>query len=184
MQNKKLDEMDLDEILKVAEDHETIATGGESAGASLGGEGFLQQFAAVSDVKNDMSWEDIIPIEEREKLEKEERDKEADQEAQQTRKRNQPQISYEGMDVEQPSTTGAAKKAKAPGPQRKSAAQKAMEMKERDVRVLVRSLQKWGDIRQRYDVIVSIFGHLGFRGRAHRVYHRSRMLNFRTRIGA
>jgi len=154
MQNKKLDEMDLDEILKVAEDHETIATGGESAGASLGGEGFLQQFAAVSDVKNDMSWEDIIPADEREKFEKEERDKEADQEAQQSRKRNQPQISYEGMDVEQPSTNTAAKKAKAPGPQRKSAAQKAMEMKERDVRVLVRSLQKWGDIRQRYDVIV------------------------------
>ena len=182
MQNKKLDEMDLDEILKVAEDHETIATGGESAGASLGGEGFLQQFAAVSDVKNDMSWEDIIPPDEREKFEKEERDKEADQEAQQSRKRNQPQISYEGMDVEQPPTTTTAKKAKAPGPQRKSAAQKAMEMKERDVRVLVRSLQKWGDIRQRYDVIVSFPGSLDFHERVHRVRHRSTMLSFRTRI--
>jgi len=147
--------MDLDEILKVAEDHETIATG-EGAGASLGGEGFLQQFAAVSDVKNDMSWDDIIPTEERERFEKEEREKEAEQEAQQSRKRNQPQISYEGMDVDQPTSTTTAKKAKAPGPQRKSAAQKALEMKERDVRVLVRSLQKWGDIRQRYDVIVRI----------------------------
>ncbi|KIJ49638.1 hypothetical protein M422DRAFT_161169 [Sphaerobolus stellatus SS14] len=152
-QNKKLDEMDLDEILKVAEDHETIASG-EGAGASLGGEGFLQQFAAVSDVKNDMSWDDIIPLDAREKLEQEERDKEAEQEAQQGRKRNQHQVSYEGMDVEQPASSTTTKKAKGPGPQRKSAAQKALEMKERDVRVLVRSLQKWGDIRQRYDVIV------------------------------
>lgn len=154
MQNKKLDEMDLDEILKVAEDHETIAAGGEAV-ASSGGEGFLQQFAAVSDVKNDMSWEDIIPVDERERFEKEEKEKEAEQDAQQSRKRNQPQVSYEGMDVEQAPTNSTTKKAKAPGPQRKSAAQKAMEMKERDVRVLVRSLQKWGDVRQRYDVIVS-----------------------------
>jgi len=31
-----------------------------------------------------------------------------------------------------------------------------MELKERDIRVLVRSLQRWGDIRQRYDVIVRL----------------------------
>jgi chromodomain-helicase-DNA-binding protein 1 len=102
----------------------------------LGGEGFLQQFAAVSNVKNDVSWEEIIPAEEREKFEKE-KDKEADQEAQQSRKHNHPQVLYEGMDVEQGPTTAAAKKAKAPSPQRKSAVQKAMEMKEQDVRVLV-----------------------------------------------
>lgn len=147
--------MDLDEILKVAEDHETIAAGGDG-GASLGGEGFLQQFAAVSDVKNDMSWDDIIPLEERQRVEREAKEAAAlaDQEAQQSRKRNQPPISYEGMDVEQSAASATAKKAKAPI-HRKSALQKAMEMKERDVRVLVRSLQKWGDIRQRYDVIVS-----------------------------
>ena len=70
-QTKKLDEMNLDDILKSAEDHETMATDGDG-GASLGGEGFLAQFAAVSDVKNDMSWEDIIPVEERQKFEEEE----------------------------------------------------------------------------------------------------------------
>ena len=57
--------MDLDDILNRAEDHETM-TGAE--GASLGGEGFLAQFAAVSDVKNDMSWEDIIPLEDRQRF--------------------------------------------------------------------------------------------------------------------
>lgn len=54
------------------------------------------------------------------------------------------------MDVDQPSTSQAPKKPKVPGPQRKTASQKAMELRERDVRVLTRSLQRWGDIRQRY----------------------------------
>jgi chromodomain-helicase-DNA-binding protein 1 len=156
-QNKKLDEMDLDDILNRAEDHETMAAAGDG-GASLGGEGFLAQFAAVSDVKNDMNWEDIIPLEERTKFEMEDAERKAEEIAAQEsrdRKRSHAPVSYEGMDVDQPLTNPAAKKPKAPGPQRKTASQKAMELKERDVRVLIRSLQRWGDIRQRYETIVS-----------------------------
>ncbi|KIJ18949.1 hypothetical protein PAXINDRAFT_166865 [Paxillus involutus ATCC 200175] len=156
-QNKKLDDMDLDDILNRAEDHETMAAGGDG-GASLGGESFLAQFAAVSDVKNDMNWEDIIPMEERQKFEKEEEERKADELVAQElrdRKRSHAPVSYEGMDVDQPVPAPAPKKPKAPGPQRKTASQKAMELKERDVRVLIRSLQRWGDIRQRYDIIVS-----------------------------
>ena len=146
--------MDLDDILTRAEDHETIAVVGDG-GTSLGGESFLAQFAAVSDVKNDMSWEDIIPLEERQKVEKEEDERKAEElAAQESRKRAHAQVSYEGMDVDLPSSTVTAKKPKAPGPTRKTASQKAMELKERDVRVLIRSLQRWGDIRQRYDIIV------------------------------
>ena len=37
--------------------------------------------------------------------------------------------------------------------QRKTASQKAMELKERDVHVLIRSMQRWGDIHQRYDIV-------------------------------
>jgi chromodomain-helicase-DNA-binding protein 1 len=156
-QSKKLDEMDLDDILNRAEDHETMVVSGDG-GTSLGGEGFLAQFAAVSDVKNDMSWEDIIPAEERQKFEKEDDQKKAEElaaEESRDRKRTHAPVSYEGMDVDQPGTTTAPKKPKAPGPTRKTASQKAMELKERDVRVLIRSLQRWGDIRQRYDIIVS-----------------------------
>jgi len=155
-QNKKLDEMDLDDILNRAEDHETMAEGGDG-GTSLGGEGFLAQFAAVSDVKNDMNWEDIIPLEERQKFENEDEQRKAEESATQEsrdRKRTHAPVSYEGMDVDQPPATAAPKKPKAPGPTRKTASQKAMELKERDVRVLIRSLQRWGDIRQRYDTIV------------------------------
>jgi chromodomain-helicase-DNA-binding protein 1 len=157
--------MDLDDILKRAEDHETVAEAGDG-GTSLGGEGFLAQFAAVSDVKNDMNWEDIIPLEERQKFEKEEDQKKAEEIAAQEsrdRKRNHAPVSYEGMDIDQPAPKPEPKKPKAPGPQRKTADQKAMELKERDVRVLIRSLQRWGDIRQRYEVIVSAqsSGHRG-----------------------
>ncbi|KZT08349.1 transcription regulator [Laetiporus sulphureus 93-53] len=156
-QSKKLDEMDLDDILNRAEHHETIATTNE--GASLGGEGFLAQFANVSDVKNDMSWEDIIPLDERQKFEREEDQRRAEElaaeEAKESRKRSHATVSYEGMDVEHTNQPPPAKKPKHPPPQRKTATQKAMELKERDVRVLIRSLQRWGDIRQRYDIIVS-----------------------------
>ena len=154
-QDKKLDEMDLDDILNRAEDHETI-TGGDG-GASLGGEGFLASVASVSDVKTEMSWEEIIPLEERQKVEREEDQRKAEELAAfdtKDRKRSHAPVSYEGMDVDQPASTPTNKKPKGPAPTRKSASQKAMELKERDVRVLIRSMQKWGDIRQRYDIIV------------------------------
>ncbi|KAH8119064.1 transcription regulator [Phellopilus nigrolimitatus] len=154
-QNQKLDEMDLDDILNRAEDHETM-TAADDGGTSLGGEGFLQTFAAVSDVKNDMSWEDIIPLEERMRFEKEDEDRRMAELAEQSRerKRTHAPVSYEGMDVDQPAPA-PSKKPKTTGPVRKTAGQKALELKERDIRVLVRSLQRWGDIRQRYDVIVN-----------------------------
>ena len=154
-QSKKLDEMDLDDILNRAEAHETVASSND--GTSLGGEGFLSQFANGSDGKNDMNWEDIIPIEARQQFEREEDQRRAEElaaEETKDRKRSHAQVSYEGMDVDHTPSQPPPKKPKHP-PQRKSATQKALELKERDVRVLIRSLQRWGDIRQRYDVIVS-----------------------------
>jgi len=71
MQSKKLDEMDLDDILTKADAFDTDATA-QPGTTSLGGEGFLSQFAEIQDVKNDMaddlSWDDIIPVAERVKL--------------------------------------------------------------------------------------------------------------------
>lgn len=62
-QNKKLAEMDLDDILNRAEDHETEV---EAGGTSLGGEAFLNSFAAVQDIRAaDLSWDDIIPADTR-----------------------------------------------------------------------------------------------------------------------
>ena len=155
-QNQKLDNMDLDDILNHAEDHETLASSGAGS-TSMGGEAFLTQFASVSDVKNDMSWEDIIPLKERQRLESEEEKRRIEEEVAaqaRDRKRATAPVSYEGMDVDHAGSSSAAKKPKAPAPPRKTASQKAMELKERDIRVLIRSMQRWGDIRQCYDVIV------------------------------
>jgi chromodomain-helicase-DNA-binding protein 1 len=51
-------------------------------------------------------------------------------------------VSYEGMDV------GSLAHTRPPRRPRLTASHKAMEFKEQDVRVLVQSLQRWGDIRQ------------------------------------
>lgn len=159
--NKRLDELDLDDILSRAEKHDTVAT--DPAGSSLGGESFLQQFAEVTDVKNDINWDEIIPLEERERVAIEDEQRAAlEYAAQQAqgRKRAAAAISYEGMDIMDPSVATAGdkkkpqKQAQAPSQARKSAGAKAMELKDRDIRVLARSLQRWGDIRRRYDVIV------------------------------
>ncbi|QRW21501.1 chromodomain-helicase-DNA-binding protein 1 [Rhizoctonia solani] len=136
--NKQLDEMDLDDILNHAEAHETVSEAAR------------------------LPWDDIIPLEERERFEQEEAEQveaEALVQAAQGKKRAAAQVqpgAYEGMDVvETPTTAGGQKKAKAnAGLPRKTAAQRSMELKERDLRVLVRSLQRWGDIRLRFAEIV------------------------------
>ena len=153
--------MNLDDILGSAEDHETEAAAG--TGASLGGEGFLQDMATVTDVKADLNWEDIIPLEDRARVEEDDRALALQDVG--PRKRNTAQVSYEGMDLAEPSPSAQPKKPKAPAAQRKTAAQRAMDLKERDIRVLVRSLQRWGDIRLRYDIMVclSTCGFLGYR---------------------
>jgi hypothetical protein len=158
--NKKLDEMDLDDILSRAEQHDTVVT--DAAGSSLGGEGFLASLAEVTDVKTDINWDEIIPLDERQRVEREDAEKQAERlaaEATQGRKRQAANVTYEGMDMMDPSVATAGdkkkKETKAPAPARKTAAAKSMELKDRDIRVLVRSLQRWGDVRTRYDEIVS-----------------------------
>lgn len=62
--------MDLDDVLTKADAFDTEAA---AQGTSLGGEGFLASFADIQDIKHDdMAWDDIIPVEERVKLDEEE----------------------------------------------------------------------------------------------------------------
>lgn len=64
---KKLEDLNLDEVLNHAEDHVTTPDLGES---HLGGEEFLRQFE-VTDYKADVDWDDIIPEDELKKLQDE-----------------------------------------------------------------------------------------------------------------
>ena len=66
---EKLENMNIDDVLEHAEDHDTT---GNLGGAQLGGEDFLRQFE-IADYKADVSWDEIIPKEDRERIEEEER---------------------------------------------------------------------------------------------------------------
>lgn len=66
---KRLEELNLDDVLSRAEDHDTTPDLGES---NLGSEEFLKQFE-VTDYKADVEWDDIIPQEELAKLKEEEK---------------------------------------------------------------------------------------------------------------
>lgn len=145
----KLEALNLDEVINQAEAFETATA---PTGTSLGGEDFLQQFAAVQDIKADpTAWEDIIPAEDRERAAKE---AEAERELASSRRatallNDGPQD--EGSAPSSPKAEKASKKSVAP---RKTVQQRAMTLKDRDLRVLIRSLQRFGDIRHRYDAIV------------------------------
>lgn len=66
---KKLEDLNLDDVLNHAEDHVTTPDLGES---NLGSEEFLKQFE-VTDYKADVEWDDIIPQEELAKLKDDEK---------------------------------------------------------------------------------------------------------------
>lgn len=66
---KKLEDMNLDDVLNHAEDHESAES--TLAQSHLGGEEFLKQFE-VTDYKADVKWDDIIPPEELAKIKAEE----------------------------------------------------------------------------------------------------------------
>ncbi|WFD26392.1 DNA helicase [Malassezia nana] len=151
-QQKKLDEMDLDEILQHAEARDTEA---DSNTASSGGQAFLQQFAQVQDFKaDDVSWDDIIPVEDRVKAEEEER-KRAVESAMAASSRRRAAVASSEATANVAAEEGMADTKPKGKAMRKTSGQRSLELKERDLRVLLRGIQRWGDLRYRYDVIVS-----------------------------
>lgn len=129
--------MDLDDILIKADNFDTEAAAAP-AGTSSGGEAFLAQFAAIQDVKNDvddLSWDDIIPVDERVKMDEEEsRALQAEELGSRKRAAARAPGAYEGMDEAEPelrdskAPSPSERKAKVTGP-RKSNAQRAIELK-------------------------------------------------------
>ncbi|GAA6002896.1 chromatin-remodeling ATPase CHD1 [Rhodotorula paludigena] len=154
----KLEELDLDDVINKAEEYETATA---PTGTSLGGQEFLNQFA-VQDVKADMtSWEDIIPAEDRERVQAllaEEEKKKAQEESTRRAAAQVAPGAYGGpvpaSRESSPPSSPKASKSKKPSAPRKTEAQRSMELKDRDIRTLVRGLTRFGDIRHRYDAIV------------------------------
>lgn len=143
---KKLEDMNLDEILEHAEDHDTS---NDVGGASMGGEEFLKQFE-VTDYKADVSWDDIIPLTEREKFEEEDRLREEEEALKQeielsSRRGNRP---YPSSAVESPSYSGTS--------ERKSKKQMLKDevLLEKEIRLLYRAMIRYGSLEHRYNDIV------------------------------
>ncbi|KAK0569176.1 ATP-dependent DNA helicase Hrp3 [Tilletia horrida] len=164
-QQKKLDEMDLDDILGKGEAFETEV---DPTSISSGGEAFLQQFAQVQDFKADnLSWDDLIPLEDRKRMEAEERQRAVEEAAAQSAKkaanekakakakassasatRDDDDEEEDDDDDEDGDRSNLKKR-----PHRKTPAERSVELSERDLRVFVRNIQKWGDAHNALDKI-------------------------------
>ncbi|KNE95794.1 hypothetical protein PSTG_10855 [Puccinia striiformis f. sp. tritici PST-78] len=179
----KLESMDLDEIMNKGENFETETA---PTTTSLGGEDFLQQFA-IQDVKADVtSWDEIIPLSERQRVESE-RTATATKRTGEGRSRgtatsraadgspsNKPNLTPadddHGDDYEPngPTKSGRYKKRKLggrfkedtpdsvsrPKESRDTSQSRSKELNLKEIRDLIRAIQHFGDIRQRYDTMV------------------------------
>ncbi|EPY53159.1 ATP-dependent DNA helicase Hrp3 [Schizosaccharomyces cryophilus OY26] len=143
---KRLEDMNLDEILEHAEDHDTS---NDVGGASMGGEDFLKQFE-VTDYKADVSWDDIIPLSERQKYEEEDRRKEEEalkREIELNNRRGNRPYPIE-MAAPSPSNTDVSEK--------KSKKQMLRDevLLEKEIRLLYRAMIRYGRLQHRYKEIV------------------------------
>ncbi|KAI3482317.1 hypothetical protein L1887_55078 [Cichorium endivia] len=157
-QQKKLDEMDLDDILSHAEAHETEAGPHGKLGGWPGVSSSRLHRCRTS--RPTSAGDDIIPLEERQKVEEEERKKgrrgggRRGQLVATTRRRPVAPGAYDNGEGDDRATSPGAGKDAASKRSCKTAAQRSVEMKERDLRVLIRGIQRWGDIRYKTDPII------------------------------
>ncbi|KAH3681285.1 hypothetical protein WICPIJ_007746 [Wickerhamomyces pijperi] len=155
---KKLEDMNLDDVLNHAEDHITTPDLGES---NLGGEEFLKQFE-VTDYKADVDWDDIIPAEELAKLKEEEKKRLEDQYVQEqvqlysrrqaaiNKMQNGSGVSYAEDDYEDDFEDDDESKKR----RRKKVAGEANKITEKDVRAIYRSILKLGELSGKWEDLI------------------------------
>jgi chromodomain-helicase-DNA-binding protein 1 len=160
---EKLENMNIDDVLEHAEDHDTTENIG---GAQLGGEDFLRQFE-IADYKADVSWEDIIPKDERERIEEEERvlaEQKATEELIAMHSRRVAALSKrvnpgdtESVDSEEPERKKrrAAKKAVVKKKLEKPEIDVDRDLDNNDLRHLYNGMRRFGDLEGRYQEIVA-----------------------------
>lgn len=151
---KKLEELNLDDVLSRAEDHITTPDLGES---NLGSEEFLKQFE-VTDYKADVEWDDIIPQEELTKLKEEEIKKaEAqylnDQIAMLSRRR----AAVKKLQGGTPDSSAFEDDEEEDGGRKKPSKRKAVEshdLSEREIRGIYKSILRVGDLSGKWNQLV------------------------------
>jgi len=158
---EKLENMNIDDVLEHAEDHDTTENLG---GAQLGGEDFLRQFE-IADYKADVSWDDIIPKEERERIEEEERvlaEQKATEELIAMHSRRVAALSKrlnpgdtESIEDEEPEKKRRKPTKKAVVKKTKPEVDADRELDVNDIRHLYNGMRRYGDLEGRYPEIVS-----------------------------
>ena len=158
---EKLENMNIDDVLEHAEDHDTTENLG---GAQLGGEDFLRQFE-IADYKADVSWDDIIPKEERERIEEEDRvlaEQKATEELIAMHSRRVAALSKrlnpgdtESIEDDEPEKKRRKPTKKAVVKKTKPRIDLDRELDVNDIRHLYNGMRRYGDLEARYQEIVS-----------------------------
>lgn len=152
---RKLEDLNLDDVLNHAEDHVTTPDLGES---HLGGEEFLRQFE-VTDYKADVEWDDIIPEEELKKLKDEEQkrmDEEYVQEQLQLMNRrnnalNRIKASVNGSGI----NNGDDNEDENTGSKRKSRMSNLDSFGEREVRAIYKCILRYGNLDDKFEELIA-----------------------------
>lgn len=148
---KKLEDMNLDDVLNHAEDH--VSAEDTLAQSHLGGEEFVKQFE-VTDYKADVEWDDIIPSEELDKIKAEEQ-KRKDEEFLQEQlhlygKRKAALKANDQPASEEESEEEAEKKRSRPKPRRRDDLNNDR-LNDKEVRQLYKAVLRYGDISSMWD---------------------------------
>ncbi|OWB57434.1 hypothetical protein B5S28_g3378 [[Candida] boidinii] len=153
---KKLENLNLDDVLEHAEDHVTTPDLGES---NLGGEEFLKQFE-VTDYKADVDWDDIIPEEDLKKLKEEEKKREEEaflqEQVELYARRKNANRKLNNTDVDDDGDDGESE----PGKRSRKASRKRISLdmdtlNESEIRAIYKAVLKFGDLTSNFEELVS-----------------------------
>ncbi|KAK5673170.1 hypothetical protein BDV3_005404 [Batrachochytrium dendrobatidis] len=152
--NEKLEQLNLDDVLSRAEFHEGI----EQSGTALGSAEFLEQFNVADVAVSQLSWEDIIPEDQRKQQPAASVDEIPEiYLLEGMRRRTAVPVLYTCDDPYE--SAGRKRKRKANGagehaPKKASSSDTPVnELSDKDIRGLIRGLLKFGDIERRLDLI-------------------------------
>lgn len=151
---KKLEDLNLDDVLSHAEDHVTTPDLGES---HLGGEEFLKQFE-VTDYKADVDWDDIIPEEELKKLQDEEqrrRDEDYVKEQLEMMNRRDNALKRIKDSVNGDGSTATSDEEDGRSSRRRAKANDLNSLGEAEIRALYRAVLRYGDVTDKLEELIA-----------------------------
>jgi chromodomain-helicase-DNA-binding protein 1 len=153
--NEKLNDMDLDEILARAEQTETMDGNNQS---ELGSEDFLAQFK-ITDYGGtaNLEWEDIIPLEERQRVEEEKQLQEDLARVERAAKKSRVTYNESNLDEEELEPKSRKKRAAGSSKKKVSLDENSRDLSEKDRRAIMRAVLKYGDVDTRYQDVVKEF---------------------------